>query len=114
MFQFLYNLISTIIYSICIILGAIITGRQPKISLYHLEEGNDSLFSRSTWFDNDSPYRWKSRNEDLKEFNSLKLKAYVTKTLNSYNEFSKLTATEKECAKDIIVGLIYNNNREIL
>jgi len=66
------------------------------------------------WYNNDSSYKWYSRNEDLKELNLLKLKTNVAKALNSYNEFDKLTVSEKEYANQIITDLIKAYNRDIL
>lgn len=118
MFQYLYNVISTIVYSICIILGSIITGRQVKTSLYHLDKGLDSIFTKATWFDNDSTYRWKSRNADLIELNTIKLKEHIMCVLNNPNEFQNffhsLTEKEKKFACQQIMDLIQANNRKIL
>ena len=112
--MYVINIMITIAISVANIIGSIITGRVPKVSAWHLmNDINIDLIDENYWYNEDTPYLWRSRNEDKKSINNSKLDTRIDFICYS-DELSELSTTQLSIVKAKIKTLVQDYNRSIL
>ena len=88
-------------------------GRLPKQSPYHWDKTATDIIDSDYWFNDDLPYKWVSRNEVLKRYNSKLMVDSVNEILENYR-YENIRVIDKNKLRTDMIEIIRDYNRKII